>query len=78
MIETPLRMPRADEIAILDTNYDLPDEELDINYTADARTPVSRSEVAAELENTMNRPDFRTTEEPHAVPIKYKIVQITA
>ena len=52
---TPLRMPRADEIAILDTNYDLPDEELDINYTADARTPVSRSEVAAELENTMNR-----------------------
>ena len=55
VIETPLRMPRADEIAILDTNYDLPDEELDINYTADARTPVSRSEVAAELENTMNR-----------------------
>lgn len=53
--DTPLRMPRADEIAILDIDYDLPDEELDINYTASARTPITRGEVASELEDTMNR-----------------------
>ncbi len=55
MQDAPLRMPRVDEIAILDTNYDLPDEELEVNYVASGRAPITRGEVASELEDTMNR-----------------------
>lgn len=53
--DEPLRMPRADEVAIFNaTDFDLPDENIEVNYTADA-TPVSRSDVAFELQDTMNR-----------------------
>jgi hypothetical protein len=54
-MDTPLRMPRFDEVAILDSNYELPAEEIDINYTAHNDTPVTRGQVARELESTMNR-----------------------
>ncbi len=54
-IDTPLRMPRFDEVAILDSNYELPAEEIDINYTAHNDVPVTRTQVARELESTMNR-----------------------
>ena len=54
-MDTPLRMPRMDEVAFLDNTYDLPDEQLEVNYTASNQSPITRAQVASELESTMNR-----------------------
>lgn len=53
--DAPLRMPHASEFAVLTSEYDLPDESLDYNFAVNDNTPVTRSQVARELESTMNR-----------------------
>ena len=53
--DTPLRMPKMEEIAVLTNDFDLPDESLDYNFAIDSTKPVTRSEVARNLESTMNR-----------------------
>jgi len=54
-VDTPLRMPRMDEFAVINDDFMLPDEDLDSNFIADNDKPVTRSQVAKELESTMNR-----------------------
>ena len=53
--DAPLRMPNMDEVAVLSNDFDLPDESLDYNFAIDNKSPVTRSQVAHELESTMNR-----------------------
>jgi hypothetical protein len=52
--DAPLRMPSVSEVAVLHNEFELPDESLDYNFAID-NTPVTRSQVANELESTMNR-----------------------
>lgn len=54
-VDTPLRMPRMSEVAVLTNETDLPDESLDYNFAIDNTAPVPRSTVVRELESTMNR-----------------------
>lgn len=54
-IDTPLRMPRMDEIAVLNDDFDLPDESLNSEYISQNNSPVTHSQIANELESTMNR-----------------------
>lgn len=53
--ESPLRMPRMDEVAVLNNEFDLPDESLDSSFASADNTPVSRTQVMQELESTMKR-----------------------
>lgn len=53
--DTPLRMPNMNEVAVLTGDFDLPDESLDYNFAIDNSAPVTQSQVANELESTMNR-----------------------
>lgn len=55
MTDAPLRMPRADEVAVLYNESELPDESLNYNFAINNDTPVTRGQVARELESTMNR-----------------------
>ena len=54
-VDTPLRMPKMSEVAVLTNEIDLPDESLDYNFAIDNTAPVPRSTVVHELESTMNR-----------------------
>ena len=57
-ITTPLRMPDISEVAVLNNESELPDEILDFafdNRTVEKSAPVTRTEVARDLEKTMNR-----------------------
>ena len=54
--DAPLRMPSVSEVAVLNNEFELPDESLDYNFAIDnTSAPVTRSQVAHELESTMNR-----------------------
>lgn len=54
-IDTPLRMPRMDEFAVINDDFMLPDEDLDSNFIADNDKHVTHAQMAKELESTMNR-----------------------
>lgn len=55
-VNAPLRMPRMDEFAVFNSNdFDLPDEDINIDYVAKQETPVSDNQIANDLEDTMNR-----------------------
>ena len=54
--DAPLRMPAAHEIAVLQNDFELPDEDLDNSFALNNNSaPITRGEVARELESTMNR-----------------------
>ena len=53
--DVPLRMPLASEIAVLTSEYELPDESLPTSFAFEDTTPVVHSQVASDLESTMNR-----------------------
>ena len=54
-IDTPLRMPRMDEIAVLDNDFELPDENINPTFAVVKDDNVQTAQVARELETTMNR-----------------------
>ncbi len=53
--DAPLRMPMATEVAVLQNDFELPDENLDDSFALNNSAPITRGEVARELESTMNR-----------------------
>ena len=54
-IDTPLRMPRMDEVAIIQDEFELPDETLNAKPAIADNSSVLHSQVANDLESTMNR-----------------------
>ena len=54
-IDTPLRMPRMDEIAVINNDFELPDEDLNATFATANDNHVTYGQVANELESTMNR-----------------------